>query len=96
MALKKAFQLSKDNSYISAIAQIDAEIKVATILLTVTQKKMEEYIQQRDTLLNELLLNNYKYIVSPNDKISYSGQLHKIFIYDSPEPNTNYGQEEKK
>ena len=82
MIIKKAFQLTENNSEeIDVLENSNNELKAASIMLDVARRTVQEAIAKRDKLIEEILLD-YEYLLSPTDKVIYNPQLYKILIYE--------------
>lgn len=83
LKLKHAFQLKKTAPEARQLTQLGTDVTLSAMMLNTAKKELSEAINQRNEILRDTLLDQYGYIIAPNDKILFLEQTSEIRIYDS-------------
>jgi len=83
LRLKKAFQLDKETPEAKQLTQLGTDVAISAMMLSTSKKEMSEAMNERNSILRDTLLEQYNYIVAPNDKVLFLEQTSEIRIYNS-------------
>lgn len=83
LKLKRAFQLEKTTPEAKQLTQLGTDVTISAMMLNTAKKELSEAINQRNEILRNILLDQCRYIVAPNDRILFLEQTSEIRVYDS-------------
>ena len=80
--LKKAFQITdKNQNYFDLLDLLDTRILLSINEIDIAKRELENSMVAKRRLLKKLLLEEYIYIMEPEDKIKYNSQTGEIMVY---------------
>ncbi len=79
--LKRAFQLKK-NDDLEILKKLNNRLKISSLMLSAARDEIEKIMYNRDQMINNILLDDFHYIIKVDDKVVYLDQINKIFVYN--------------
>ena len=91
MNIKKAFHLPLNQPELAELKRLTTEIQLNTIMLNSAKQDLTDAIHLRNSIIQDILLNEYNYIISSYDHVLFMDQINEIRIYS---PKSKECQEE--